>query len=213
MIASPINPKLIEEYVELLRGLSSLGHNVITVVGGGKLARDLIELAKELKLNEREQDEIAILASRLIAQLFVKKLGKDGCGFTPTSIEEAINCLKTGKVIVMGGLRPGMTTDAVAAMVAEELKADLFVKATDQEGVYTKDPREHVDAKKLDRATFEEVLELLERGHKPGVRRILDPEAVERLQGAKVKAVVVDGRKPENLLLAVKGESVGTIIE
>ncbi|HIJ08942.1 TPA: UMP kinase, partial [Candidatus Bathyarchaeota archaeon] len=46
----------------------------------------------------------------------------------------------------MGGLRPGITTDAVASLVAEHIKADLLVKGTDQDGVYDKDPRKHVDA-------------------------------------------------------------------
>ena len=59
--------------------------------------------------------------------------------------------------VVMGGLKPGITTDAVAALVAERLNADLLVKGTDQEGVYDKDPRKHTDAVKLDHLTFEDL--------------------------------------------------------
>ena len=57
---------------------------------------------------------------------------------------------REGKVVVMGGLKPGITTDTVAALVAERVDAELLVKGTDQNGVYDKDPRKHSDAVKLD---------------------------------------------------------------
>ncbi len=66
-------------------------------------------------------------------------------------MDDAADCLKEGKIIVMGGLKPGITTDAVAALVAERIDAELLVKGTDQNGVYDKDPRKHGDAVKLDR--------------------------------------------------------------
>jgi uridylate kinase len=86
--------------------------------------------------------------------------------------------LKGGKIAVLGGLKPGMTTDAMAVIVAERINADMLIKATDQEGVYNKDPKKHPDAVKLDHLTFEELPKVLaENRHKAGLHQILDPEA------------------------------------
>lgn len=214
VIASPLDAKLISEYAETLKSLKLEGHEIVAVVGGGSLARDLIQISKRLGLSEREQDEIAISASRLVAQLLAKKLGEAGCGTVPSTINDAVRLLEKGKIVVMGGLEPGMTTDTVAALVLERAKAELLIKATDQEGVYTKDPKKHPDAKKIDRLTYNELPKLLEQDkHKAGIHQVLDPKAVQKLKEIKAKTVVVNGYKPENLLLAAKGQSVGTLIE
>jgi len=214
VVASPINTELIGKYVEVLRKLERLKHKVVLVVGGGALARDFIQYAKSLDLNEPEQDVTAISVSRLIAQLFALKLDKIGTKTVPTSLEDMAKELEIGKMVVMGGLKPGMTTDAVAALVAEKIKADLLVKATDQEGIYTRDPRKHKDAKKLDRLSFDDLTRLFEQNkHKAGIHQIIDPEAVKILRKSRTKTIVVNGFKPKNVLLAVQRKKIGTIIE
>ena len=213
VVASPLNTNLIGKFVELLEELARLKHEVVLVVGGGTLARDFIQYAKSLGLNEPEQDMAAISASRLIAQLFVLKLNKVGTGTVSASLEAVAEELEKGKIVVMGGLRPGMTTDAVAALAAEHIKADLLVKATDQEGIYTLDPREHKDAVKIDRLSFDDLSRLLEQNkHKAGIHQIIDPEAVKILLKSRTKTVVVCGFKPENVLLAVNGGKIGTLV-
>nr|NIR86879.1 UMP kinase [Candidatus Bathyarchaeota archaeon] len=160
-----------------------------------------------------DQDDLAISVSRLFAQLLARKLGELGSKAVPISIPQVVQLLDEEKIVVMGGLRPGMTTDAVAAMVAESVGADLLVKATDQEGIYTKDPDKHPDAQKIDELSFDDLLGLFEEDkHKAGIHQILDPEAVRVLQRSKTRTVVVNGFKPENVLLAVKGKMVGTLI-
>lgn len=213
VVASPLNAALIDKYVALLKNLNQDGHEVAVVVGGGSLAREFIETAKKLGLNESEQDLVAISVSRLIAQLFVLKLATFATGNVPTSIRAAVKGLKEGKIVAMGGLKPGMTTDTVAALVAKHLHADLLVKATDQEGVYTCDPRKYKDAKLLTKLSFDELASRLEEDkHKAGVHQVLDPKATQILAKIRVKTVVVNGFKPENVLLAVKGEKIGTLI-
>jgi uridylate kinase len=214
VVATPVNVKLLGEYAEILKKLKAQGHTLAVVVGGGALAREFIKIAKELGLPEKDQDDLAISVSRLYAQLFAKMLGAGACQKTPISVEEVAECLKTGKIAVLGGLKPGMTTDTVAAMVAERISADMLVKATDQEGIYTKDPKTHPDAVKLDRVSFEELPKFLaENKHKAGIHQILDPKAVEILKARRIKVRVLNGFKPENLLLAVEGKPVGTIVE
>ncbi|MDI6805784.1 MAG: UMP kinase [Candidatus Bathyarchaeia archaeon] len=214
VIASPINQSLIAEYANLLKAIKKKGHDVTAVVGGGALAREFINVAKNLGLAEKAQDEIAISISRIFAQLFIKKLGKWGCESVPLTVVDAVKCVHEGKIAVVGGLKPGMTTDTVAALIAERLKADLLVKATDQEGVYNKDPKKYADAVKLERLRFEDLPKFFaENRHKAGIHQIIDPEAVKILKRRRVKLVVVNGFNPNNVLLAVKGESVGTVIE
>ena len=214
VVASPINPALIGRYMELLKDLKMQGHELAVVVGGGALARDFIKAAKNLGLDESAQDEVAISVSRIFAQLLLKKLGELGCKVVPLTVEDAVKCLQDEKVAVMGGLKPGMTTDTVAALIAEKVNADLLIKATDQEGIYNKDPRKYADAVLLEHLSFKELSNAFaEDKHKAGIHQILDPEAVKILKRKRVRVVVVNGFKPENILAVVKGKHVGTMID
>jgi uridylate kinase len=213
VVASPFKPELMREYVDLLLDLKRRGHVVACVVGGGSLSRELIRTAKALGLDEAGQDEVAISVSRLVAQLFVLKLGDSGAGSIPTVVEDAAKLVEDGKIVVMGGLKPGMTTDAVAALLAEHIRADLLVKATDQDGVFNRDPRKFPDAHLLDSLRFDDLDKLFEADrHRAGIHQILDPEAVRLLQKRRIRTVVVNGSKPANVMLAVEGRKVGTVI-
>lgn len=213
VVASPVNTELMSKYVDLLRTLKKQGHKVAVVIGGGSLAREFIAIAKKLRLDEKAQDEIAISVSRLFAQLFLEKLGDMSGRKVALTLDDAAEFLSEGKIVLMGGLKPGITTDAVAALVAERVKADLLVKGTDQDGVYNKDPRKHADAVKLDRLSFEDLSNVFsENKHKAGMHQVVDPEAVKVLKRDHMALVVVNGFKPENILAAVNGEKVGTVI-
>lgn len=214
VIASPINTELIKQYATLLKDLKVQGHEVAAVVGGGALAREFIAIAKSLGLDEKAQDELAISVSRVFAQLFLEKLEGIGCEAVPLTVNDAAKCLQKGKIVVMGGLKTGMTTDTVAALLAEKVNADLLIKATNQEGVYDKDPKKYADAVKLDHISFEALSDVFaEDKHKAGIRQIIDPEAVKLLKRKRVKMIVVNGFNPENALAAVRGKRVGTVID
>lgn len=201
------------KYADLIKQIKLQGHEVAVILGGGTLAREFIGIAKNLNLEPAAQDRIAISVSRLYAQLFMEKLGNLGCGKVIISLDEAAECFSKGKIVVMGGLKPGHTTDTVGALVAERLDADLLVKGTDQEGVYTKDPRKFPDAVKLDKLTFDDLSRVLENSeHKVGIHQVIDPVAIEVLKRCHMKVIVFNGFKPENLLLAAEGKNVGTTI-
>jgi len=213
VVASPINTDLMSKYADIIKAIKQQGHEVAVVLGGGALAREFIGIAKNLNLDMTAQDEIAISCSRLFAQLFLKKLGEVACSKVAITLDEAAQCLSEGKVVVMGGLKSGITTDTVATLVAERIDAQLLVKGTDQDGVYDKDPRKHSDAVKLDRLSLEDLAKVFEHSeHKAGIHQIIDPEAIKVLKRKPLKLVVVNGFVPENLLAAIKGENVGTII-
>ena len=214
MVASPVNTELMSKYADITQTVRQQGHEVVVVLGGGALAREFIGIARNLHLDMTAQDEIAISCSRLFAQLFLKKIGDSGCSKVAVTLDEAAQCLGEGKIVVMGGLRPGITTDAVATLVAERVNAELLVKGTDQNGVYDKDPRKHLDAVKLDRLSLEELAAVFEHSeHEAGIHQIIDSEAIKVLKRKRLKFVVVNGFKPENILAAIKGENVGTIIQ
>jgi uridylate kinase len=213
VVASPINTDLMIKYVEKILSLKEQGHEIVVVVGGGKLAREFIKVARELDLEMKDQDEVAISVSRLFAQLFLKKFGAESCGKVALTLDDSAQCLEQVKIVVMGGLKPGITTDAVAALVAERVDADLLVKGTDQEGIYNKDPRKNPDAIKLDQISYAELQSVFsESEHKAGIHQIVDPEAVKVLMRTRVKLVVVSGFEPENILAVVNGEKIGTTV-
>ena len=213
VVASPINTDLLSKYADIIKAVKQKGHSVVVVLGGGALAREFIGIAKKLDLDINGQDEVAISCSRLFAQLFLKKLGDVACSKVAVTLDEAAQCLGEGKIVVMGGLKPGITTDTVAALVSERVDAELLVKGTDQNGVYDKDPRKYPDAVKLDKMALEDLTKVFEHNeHKAGIHQIIDPEAIKVLKRRRLKLVVVNGFNPENLLAAIKGENVGTII-
>jgi len=213
VVASPVNTELMSKHAEMVQTLKRQGHEVAVVVGGGALAREFIGIAKKLGLEERVQDEIAISVSRLFAQLFLKTLGEIGCVKVALTLDDAADCLNAGKILVMGGLKPGITTDAVAALVAKHVKADLLVKGTDQDGVYNKDPRKYADAVKLDRLSFDDLNKVFsESKHTAGMHQVIDPEAVKIMKRERMNLIVVNGFNPKNILAAVNGETVGTVV-
>jgi uridylate kinase len=213
VVANPINTELMAKYADIMRAIKQKGNEVAVVLGGGALAREFICLARNLGLNMADQDDIAISCSRLFAQLFLKKLGEAGCSKVAVTLDEAAQCLSEGRIAVMGGLRPGITTDTVATLVAERVKAELLIKGTDQDGVYDRDPKKHSNAVKLDKLSFEKLSGVLEHSeHKAGIHQIIDPEAIKVLKRNRLKLVVVNGFNPENILAALDGKNVGTTI-
>jgi uridylate kinase len=200
VVASPVNTELLGKYADLIKKVKLQGHEVAVVLGGGQLAREFIKTARELGLDMIVQDEVAISVSRLYAQLFLKKLGALGAAKVAVTLDEAAQFLCEGKIVVMGGLKPGITTDAVAALVAERMDADLLVKGTDQDGVYDKDPRKHADAVLQEHLSLDDLSRALEHNqHQAGMHQIIDPEAIKVLKRKRLKLVVVNGYNPQNI--------------
>ncbi len=210
VLGSPPSADLIREYVEVIRIVRSDGHSIAAVVGGGPISREYIREAEKLLLSNAERDWLAILVSRVNARLLVDALGLPSV--VPEKVEDLVKTLRAKKIAVMGGLKPGMTTDTVASMVAKSVKADLLLKATDQEGIYTSDPKKDPAARKIDRLTFKELANLLRGEHEPGIHKILDPIAVQILSRSRIRVIVLDGSKPKNILSAIQGKPTGTSI-
>lgn len=210
VLGSPPSAKIVNGYAEVISDLNHEGHSVAVVVGGGGVSRQYIKSAAEMGLSPYQQDTVAIHASRLNARLVAMKVG--GVSSVPTSIDGMLQRLARNRVAVMGGLKPGITTDTVAAVVAQRWRADVMVKASDQNGIYTEDPRTHKHARKLDRITYEKMTQILGGTHRPGIHSIVDPVAVEQLTESRIKLVVLNGSDPRGVLKAVRGEKIGTVV-
>ena len=210
VLGSPPSAKIVNAYADVISDLNHEGHSIGVVVGGGDVARDYIKSASQMGLSPYQQDTVAIHASRLNARLVAMKLG--GVSSVPTSIDGMLQRLARNRVAVMGGLKPGITTDTVAATVAQRWRADMLVKASDQNGIYTDDPRLNRRAKKLDRITYEKMKQILGGEHRPGIHSIIDPVAVDQLLESRVRLIVFNGSDARGVLKAVRGEKIGTVV-
>jgi uridylate kinase len=210
VLGSPPKAKLLKSYAEVVAEVRKAGMSVGVVVGGGPLARSFIATAKELGLPREAQDMIAIEASRLNARLVGMKLGVKRVS---TTIQGMTIELEKNRFGVMGGLRPGITTDTVAAILGDAWHADLLVKASDQDGIYTADPRTDKEAKLLHSLSYQDMVKILGgSSHRPGIHSIVDPVAARFVAKHKLALVVTNGFFPSNVRKALLGERVGTLV-
>jgi uridylate kinase len=114
----------------------------------------------------------------------------------------------------MGGLHPGFTTDAVSAMIAERVGAARLINATSVAGVFTADPKKDPRAKKLDRMTFDELIEIVDKSeHRAGPSIVFDPLAAKIVKRAGIRTLVCDGRDLPMLMSAIENRDFsGTTI-
>lgn len=203
---------LVEAYVSLLKDLVGQYHPVV-VTGGGPMARYYIKAAREMDVPESLCDHLGILASRLNARLLVDGLGEYAFPEVPTTIDELKHYFASGKIVAMGGLTPGHSTNAVAAIAAETIKADLLINATDVDGVYTADPSKDPKAMKLEEVSIENLTKILSKTDmRAGAYELMDSLALRIIQRSKIPTIILNGRKPDNLLKALRSETIGTRI-
>ncbi len=186
------------------------------VTGGGERAREYIGLARDLGANEAFCDYMGIALTRINAKLLIAAL-KNAYPeplLDYTDVDVATVNGEDGRIAVMGGVSPGHTTDAVAAILAEYVNADLLLIVTSVDGVYDADPRTDPNAKKFDKLSPKELVALTMKGKlKAGSRIVIDPVAAKIIERSGMKTIVIDGRSnPRAIIDAVKGEHHGTEI-
>jgi len=203
----------IPEYIESLKKIYDKGHKLAIIVGGGENAREYVEAARSLGADETSCDQMGIEVTRLNAQLFILGLGGEAYPTPPRDIFELREALGTGRIVVLGGLTPGHSTDAVAALVSEVMKTDLLLRLTDVDGVYTDNPKTNPKAKKIDVITSEELLQMtLSKRYWAGGYELLDPIAIKIIERSKIRTRIIDGTNPKNLERALEEEKIGTLI-
>ncbi len=207
-ILAPDDPDVgcIREIAQTLRALKSQKHEILVVIGGGGSSRKYIEVAQKLKASSTHCDIIGIEITRLNARLLIAALGDLAEQEPLTTFAAAIRAMLRGKVPVMGGMMPGQTTDAVAAMLASSSKSELLIFLTDVDGVYTADPKINSRAKKLERMTVDELMKLVTaKKVKPGINVIIDPVCARLIQRRGMRTLVLGKHEIKRLPEILKG--------
>jgi len=208
---SELDAAEIEPYAMLFKRLHQRGHEISVVTGGGEDARKYIRVARTFGADEAYCDQIGIEVSRLNARLFISRLGGEAYPEPPTNVHELTKALATRKIVVMGGLTPGHSTDAVAALAAELMHADALIRTTDVDGVYTGDPKKDPKVKRLDVISPDKLLKMVLSGeYWAGSYELLDPVAVKIITRSKIPTWIIDGRDPVNIEKIIRGKRVGT---
>jgi uridylate kinase len=203
----------LKSLADLLIRMSST-HKLYVVTGGGRIARYYIKTGRELGAQEHYLDELGILVTRLNAMLLAKVIG-DITNYEPVKdIDEALDAGKNFQIVLMGGTVPGHTTDAVSAMLAEKVNALRLVNATAVDGVYDSDPKKNSNAKKFNKMTHAQLVEITSRTQgKAGPTVIFDPKGSEIIARVKIPLFVCHGRDLEALENAILGKDfVGTVV-
>lgn len=150
---------------------------------------------------------LALRESLKRRNLKVKIISAIQIGFIkPAEPKEAINYLTAGQIVIfVGGTgNPLFTTDTAAALRASEIEADFILKATDVDGVYSKDPKEDEKAKLLKGLSYKEVIQKN--------LRVVDLAALDICNNNQIPMIVFNFFNPDNLQKLLKGEKIGTII-
>jgi len=210
ILAKDLNPDSFISYANALDALAK-EHRLVVVTGGGVAARDYINVARSVGANEVACDFIGIEVTRLNAQLLISALGDNAFPEPPRTYKEAEAALTSGKIVVMGGVIPGQTTDAVSAILAEYMDADLMLIATSVDGVYSADPTTNPDAVKFEKMTAKELVNIvMSTEMKAGSKSPVDPLAAKIIERCQIETIVMDGSDPVAVSEVIMQEGIAT---
>src|SRR2546426_1377803 len=201
----------LQEMGKVLEGSVADGNQLVLVAGGGESARTYISAARKLGAEESTCDLLGIQITRANAELLRLALGSIASSKIPTTLSDLPHCVGSGKAVVMGGLQPGQSTNAVAALAAEITRAEILVNGTDVDGVYTEDPKRNPKAKLMRSVHADKLLNWAMSGEVfAGRYELLDPLAIKIMQRAKIPTCYVSLVDPGNIIAALQGKDIGT---
>ncbi|MFK5972999.1 MAG: UMP kinase [Flavobacteriaceae bacterium] len=209
-----IDGKRLSEYAEEIKKVVAKGIEVAIVIGGGNIFRGLTGASNGMdRVQADHMGMLATVINGLALQSALEMKGIETRLQSAIKINEvaepfirrrAMRHLEKGRVVIFGGGtgNPYFTTDSAAVLRAIEIEADVILKGTRVDGIYTSDPEKDKTATKFDTISFEEVLT---KGLK-----VMDTTAFTLSQENKLPIIVFDMNKKGNLLKIVDGENVGT---
>jgi len=205
------NVKILKDYATFLVKISKVCQPIV-IAGGGNIARHYISHARSSGADESTLDELGIEISRLNAKLLIYALKNKAYSHPPTTLQEVKHAVDDGLIVVTGGLHPGQSTNGTAALIAEKIKAEQFLNATDVDGVYDMDPNKHKKAKKFKQIELKNLRNMLVHEDSiAGGYDLMDIVALKIIERSKIKNRILKA-DPKIIEKAIKGEEVGTKI-
>lgn len=209
-----IDPDRLAEYAQEIKTVVDKGIQVAIVIGGGNIFRGVAGASKGMdRVQGDHMGMLATVINGLALQGACEDAGLQTRLQSAIQINEvaepfirrrAIRHLEKGRVVIFGGGtgNPYFTTDSAAVLRAIEIHADVILKGTRVDGIYTSDPEKNADATKFDFITFEDVL-------RKGLK-VMDTTAFTLSQENELPIIVFDMNTQGNLLRIVNGENIGT---
>ena len=211
-----IEPKMLQHYAQQIKSLRDIGAEIAVVIGGGNIFRGL--QAQDSGIERVQGDYMGMMATvingmalqsaleelgvftRLISAIEMKEIAE------PYIRRRAIRHLEKGRVLIFaaGTGSPYFTTDSAAALRANEMCADVILKGTRVDGIYTADPELDSGAEKYDHLSFDQAIAM-------GLK-VMDMTAFTLCKENNLPIVVFNVIKPGNLRGIVEGDSIGTLV-
>jgi len=207
----------LESIAARIAEVSKLGPQVAVVVGAGNFIRGH-KFSQKTQIPRNTADYMGMLTTIINACALQESLEKIGATTRvmsaidvealcePFILRRAMRHFEQGRIVILAGGtgNPFFTTDTCAALRAAELEADLLIKATKVDGVYSDDPEKNPKAKLFDRLSYQEVLEKN--------LRVMDHSAISLCRDNKIPIIVLNIFKKGNITKAIRGDLVGTVI-
>ena len=212
-----IDSSVISMYAKEIKSVVDLGIEVAIVIGGGNIFRGVSGVEGGMK-DRANADYMGMLATVINVMALQSALENEGVYTRLTSAikmeqiaepfirRRAIRHLEKGRVVIFGAGtgNPYFTTDTAASLRAVEIEADVILKGTRVDGIYTADPEKDASATRYDEISFTDVIK---RNLK-----VMDMTAFTLCQENKLPIIVFDMNQPGNLAQIVNGKSVGTLV-
>jgi len=211
-----IDPDRLKEYALEIKEIIEAGVQIAIVIGGGNIFRGVSGASKGMdRVQADHMGMLATIINGLALQSALENLNVPTRMQTAIAINEvaepfirrrAMRHLEKGRVVIFGGGtgNPYFTTDSAAVLRAIEIEADVILKGTRVDGIYTEDPEKNAAAIKFDTISFEEVLQ---KGLK-----VMDTTAFTLSQENNLPIIVFDMNKKGNLQKVVSGDNIGTTV-
>ncbi|MHA1910115.1 MAG: UMP kinase [Candidatus Kariarchaeaceae archaeon] len=208
-----LQPEIINKFSSIIKEFVQEGNLCAVVVGGGKIARKYIHAASIIGGTREELDHFGIECTRLNAKLVVLALKPYSHSHIPTNQEEIQEAFSSNKIVVSGGMKPGQSTNAVAAQISEIMGAEKLINISNVDYIYDKDPRVFDDAQPIYEMKVSELLEIMKHSkQEPGKYGGFDKVGAEILARSKTTLQFINGNDSTNLEKALKGEKIGSIV-
>lgn len=212
-----IDHERLQSYARQIKEVVETGVEVAIVIGGGNIFRGV--QSDNSAIDRVQGDYMGMLATMINSMALQSAV--DGVGLytrlmsaikmeqiaEPFIRRRAVRHLEKGRVVIFGAGtgNPYFTTDTAASLRAIEISADVILKGTRVDGIYTSDPEKNPDAERYSNISFKEVME-------KGLN-VMDMTAFTLCHENKLPIIVFDMNKPGNLMEVIKGEEIGTLVK